>query len=72
MNDTMISIIAMMKGTLQQEADAIRTARKVEDEYSATFFDEALHSHLHFANKILKPFGYRLLLDHWVIKHEEI
>lgn len=72
MNDTMISIIAMMIGTLQQEADALRNAREVEDEFSAVFYDEALNSHIRFANKILEPFGYRLLIDHWVIKHEEI
>lgn len=72
MNDTFRDIIAMMIGTLQQEVDALHKAREVEDEFSAVFFDEALHSHIHFANKILKPFGYRLTLDHWKIKHEEI
>lgn len=72
MNETLRDVIALMMGTLQQEANALRNARKIEDEYSAKFYDEALNSHIRFANKILEPFGYRLSLSHWEIKHEEI
>ena len=72
MDNTLRDVIAMMIGTLQQEANALRNARKIEDDYSAKFYDNSLNSHIVFANKILEPFGYRLTLNHWEIKHEEI
>lgn len=72
MNDTMISIIAQMKGLLQQDANQAYKAQEIGDDYSQKFYENRLLARLLFANDILEPYGLHLLVDHWTVKHEEI